>query len=209
MSSKIISDPLPIITLASTSLYRAELLTKMGLHFKTQAPQIDEEALKNNFILQKKSAVEIAEELSQQKTKAVYSPGQVVIGGDQLVSLNHRILGKPNTKENAIEQLLELNEKTHDLITAVTIMTDQKIFHLNHITKLHMKKLTLTEIKNYVDLDLPLDCAGSYKIERSGICLFNKIECDDFSSIQGLPMIWVSTILKGCGYELFSELFRK
>lgn len=193
------------LVLASTSIYRAELLKKLGIPFSTTKPAIDEDQLKTKALQNNKSPLELAEYLSREKTKSVFSNSLTVIGGDQLVSFSGKILGKPKTKDNAIRQLSEMNGKTHQLITAVTIMNDQDIFHLNHITSLTMKKLSLTEITNYVELDLPLDCAGSYKIERSGIGLFEKIDTDDFSAIQGLPLIWLSTILKGCGYELFRK----
>ena len=143
--------------------------------------------------------------MSNEKALSIFSKETVVVAGDQLVLFNNEILGKPNTKENAIQQLQKMNNQTHQLITAVTVMTDLKVFQLNHVSELTFKKLSETEIKNYVDLDLPLDCAGSYKIEKSGICLFEKIITDDFSAIQGLPMIWLSTTLKGLGYELFKK----
>jgi septum formation protein len=196
---------LPKLILASTSIYRQLLVQKMGLTFEFAQPKIDEEKLKEQLLIMKKSAIEIAESLSKAKTHSVFKIGTIVVGGDQLVSLKNEIIGKPETKTMAIEQLKKMNGQQHELITAVTIMTDQKILHINHITRLQMKKLTTTEIENYIELDLPLDCSGSYKIEQHGICLFSKIETDDFTAIQGLPMIWLSTQLKGLGYELFKK----
>lgn len=198
------SSHYPLI-LASTSKYRAELIQKMHIPFICQKPNIDEEALKNICLNEKKSPVEIADYLSQEKTKSIFKKNTVVVGGDQLVSHNNNILGKPYNFDNAFLQLKILNNSWHDLITAVTVMTDEKTFHINHITKLKMKNFTDNEIKNYLTIDLPYDCAGSYKIESAGLCLFEKIECDDFSAIQGLPMIWLSTRLKGCGYELYKK----
>ena len=68
-----------------------------------------------------------------------------------------------------------------------------------------MKNLTETEIRAYVELDNPIDCAGSIKIESYGISLFEKVESSDFSAIQGLPLIWISNTIKGLGYELFKK----
>ncbi len=147
----------------------------------------------------------MVEFLSRKKTESLFQNNLTVIGGDQLVSFKNEIRGKPHTKEKAVEQLSEMNGQAHQLITAVTVMTKTMTYHINHITELTMKKLSTSEITNYVERDLPLDCAGSYKIEKSGICLFDKIETDDFSAIQGLPLIWLSRILKGCGYELFQK----
>ncbi len=194
----------PLI-LASTSKYRAELIQKMHIPFHCQKPSVDEDFLKNRCLQENKTAVEIAEYLSKEKTKSVFKKNTVVVGGDQLVSFKNKILGKPQNFENAFLQLKKLKSSTHKLITAVTVQTDENIFHLNHITTLKMKNLTDNEIKNYLNIDLPFDCAGSYKIEKAGLCLFEKIDCDDFSAIQGLPMIWLSTCLKGCGYELYKN----
>ncbi len=193
------------ILLASASIYRAELLSKLGLPFKSVKPSVNEDELKKEALLNHKSPLELAEFLSRKKTESLFKNNLTVIGGDQLVSFKNEIRGKPHTKEKAVEQLSEMNGQIHQLITAVTVMTKTKTYHINHITELTMKNLSPTEIINYVERDLPLDCAGSYKIEKSGICLFDKIETDDFSAIQGLPLIWLSRILKGCGYELFQK----
>ncbi len=195
----------PTLVLASTSVYRTELLKNAGFIFQNKTPQIDEPALKQQLLNEKKTAIEIAEELSKSKARSVFQTGTVVIGGDQLIRFKNEIIGKPNTKDNAIEQLIKMNNQSHELITAVSVMTDQQTFHLNHVTHLQFKNLTKTEIENYIQLDQPLDCAGSYKIEKSGICLFSKIQTDDFTAIQGLPMIWLSTQLKGLGYEYFKN----
>jgi septum formation protein len=193
------------LILASTSIYRAELLRKLGIPFQSMKPNVNEDDLKKTALIDKKSPLELAEFLSRQKTQSVFTNEFTVIGGDQLVCFNNGVRGKPHTKENAFRQLEEMNGQTHQLITAVTVMTPNKVFHINHITELKMKKLSSDEIKNYIETDLPLDCAGSYKIEKSGICLFEKIQTDDFSAIQGLPLIWLSNTLKGCGYELFKK----
>jgi septum formation protein len=193
----------PQLILASTSIYRSDLMKKTGLSFLSKSPLINEDILKSKLLSANKSAIQIAEALSQAKAQSVLEENSVIISGDQLVLHKNRILGKPGTKLKAIQQLNDLQDDFHELITAVTIRSPDKIFHLNHVTKLFMRKLSATEIENYVDLDMPTDCAGSYKIEEHGLCLFSKIECDDFSAIQGLPMIWISTQLKGFGYELF------
>lgn len=194
----------PLI-LASSSKYRAELLQKIGIPFISMKPTVNEDDLKTQALAEKKSPLELAEFLSRKKTESVFERNNTVIGGDQLVCFNGEVRGKPHTTENAIKQLTEMNGKTHQLITAVTVMTPSEIFHTNHITELTMKNLTINELNNYIQIDSPLDCAGSYKIEKSGLCLFQKIQTDDFSAIQGLPLIWLSNILKGCGYELFKN----
>jgi septum formation protein len=194
---------LPQLVLASTSIYRYELLKKTGFSFVTIKPTVDEDHLKTILLSEKKTPIEVAEYLSKKKAESVFTKARIVIGADQLISFNDQILGKPKTLTKAIEQLTQLNGQVHTLVTAVSVCTEKETFHINHLTQLKMKNLTQSEIAHYVQLDQPVDCAGSYKIEKSGICLFDKIETDDFSAIQGLPLIWLSTLLKGCGYELF------
>lgn len=197
------------LILASTSPYRKQLLAKLGLDFKCVKPELDEEELKDSLLKQNHSPLQIAESLSKAKCKAVYKqlndPQLVIIAGDQLVSFDNSILGKPHTADGAVSQLKQLNGQKHQLITAVSIFLNGKVLHKNHITHMHMKNLSNNEIKNYVSIDKPLDCAGSYKIEEHGITLFESIDCDDFTAIQGLPIMWLSNCLKENGYEFFKK----
>lgn len=196
------------IILASTSSYRKSLIEKLGIPFSCIAPLINEDSLKMSLTSQSLSPSETAEKLSYEKGLSVfkeYKDKALVISGDQLVCFENKILGKPKTIENAIEQLSLLNNKTHQLITSITLFNREQIIKYNHITHLKMKKLTQFEVKNYINKDKPLDCAGSYKIEESGIILFESIDTDDFSAIQGVPLIWLSNQLKEFGYEFFKN----
>ena len=195
------------LILGSTSVYRKELMLKLGIPFETIKPSCDEDALKKTLLADGKSPLAVAESLAFAKAASLNKEfkSAVVIGGDQLVDFDGNIIGKSKTFEKAKEQLQAMAGRTHNLITSIAILHEDQKHILNHISKMKMKKLTSTEIENYLKLDLPLDCAGSYKIERSGICLFEKIETDDFSAIQGMPMMWVSQKLKELGYELFTN----
>jgi septum formation protein len=186
------------IVLASESPYRKAQLSRLGLSFDTKKPFIDEEKEKAGF----HTPESMATGLAKLKALSLKAPGLIVIGGDQLVDLNGVILGKPHTRERAISQLMEMENKTHRILTAMTVVSPDKIFEHLDVTVLHMKKLTPIEIENYVDLDLPLDCAGSYKIEKNGKQLFSKIETQDFSSIEGLPLLKLAEILQNLGYEI-------
>lgn len=170
-------------------------------------PSFDEDRAKEEALRSQNNPTQIAEILSKGKANSAHSvdPAALIIAGDQLVHFQGEIIGKSKNFETAFQQLKKMNDKTHELITAVTLINDQDIRHINHITQLKMKRLEDDEIKNYVDLDRPFDCAGSYKIEEHGIALFERIECSDFTAIQGLPMIWLSNQLKELGYELFKR----
>lgn len=195
---------IPLI-LASTSIYRGELLQKTGIPFTAKKPVFDEDSAKAELVKIGKSPLELAEALSQGKAHSFDSSGKTIIAGDQLVNFNGLVLGKSGSFEKAFAQLKSMNGKTHELITAVTILSDNKKFHLNHFTLLTMKNLSDFEIENYLKKDQPYDCAGSYKIEKSGLILFDDVKTDDFSAIQGLPMIWISKKLKELGYEFFTH----
>ena len=198
---------MPPIVLASTSIYRKELLSRLGVNFICEKPTCDEEFEKENLLALRKTPKEIAAALALAKAHSVLTKmsQSVIIASDQLISFQDKILGKPHTKDEAHLQLRSLAGKTHELITAVVILTPQQIYTINHISKMSVKDLTDTEITNYIAADNPIDCAGSYKIEKSGIGLFSNVETSDFTAIQGLPLIWVSTKLKEIGYELFSQ----
>lgn len=193
------------LVLASASPHRKELVAKLGLKFICVKPSIDEESLKNELQLQNLSPVLVAETLSYEKGYSVYKKqtDSLIISGDQLVCFKNQILGKPQTYENAVRQLELLNNNTHQLITSITVFNAGQVVKYNHFSNLKMKNLNQNEIKNYVHMDNPLDCSGSYKIEQCGITLFESIDCDDFTAIQGIPMLWLSNYLKGAGYEFF------
>ncbi len=182
------------LVLGSTSKYRKELLSRLAYSFEVAAPPIDEEKEKDPSL----SPRALAEKLAELKAASLKHPDKVVIGGDQLVAFDGRILGKPHTPEKAVEQLLSMQGKTHELITAICIFDGEKKITHTDITTLKMKNLTRDKLEKYVALDQPLDCAGSYKIEKHGIMLFENIQSQDFTAIQGLPLIALSKILDNC-----------
>lgn len=197
------------LILASTSIYRAQLLEKLGLSFQSIKSDFDEDAAKTENLNKHLSPIAIAENLSRGKAlslrRLLNSENLLIIGGDQLVNLDGEIIGKSKTHEKAVQQLQKMRGKTHELITAVTLVSEKEVRHINHITRLTMHRLSDQEIQHYLLRDQAYDCAGSYKIEKSGIALFSQIECSDFSAIQGLPLIWLSNQLKEMGYELFEK----
>src|SRR5688572_3603134 len=111
--------PMPRLILASTSPYRKTQLEQLRIPFDAISPNLDEDAFK----LQNLSPRDLALRLAIEKAQAVARdrPESVVIGGDQLVSFQDQILGKPLTEENAIAQLARLSGHPHDLITAVAV----------------------------------------------------------------------------------------
>ena len=129
-------------------------------------------------------------------------PNATIIGSDQLVCFEERIFGKPGTAEGAVEQLSAMAGRSHQLITAVAVWTQAQTYVHTDITTMHMRPLSRVEVERYVAADRPLDCAGSYKLEERGISLFDRIETQDYTSIMGLPLIALTSLLKTLGYPI-------
>src|SRR5690606_8232914 len=111
--------------------------------------------------------------------------------------LDGKILGKPKTKENAIQQLQAMAGKTHQLITSMVVAYRGCEYLYTDITSMRMRELAVEEIEKYIGLDEPLDCAGSYKIEKHGLWLCSRIESDDYAAIQGIPLLALAERLSG------------
>ncbi|MGA1526153.1 MAG: Maf family protein [Planctomycetota bacterium] len=187
----------PRLVLASTSPYRRRLLARLGFAFDVAAPGVDEEA-----VAPPGSPLEVAEALARAKALAVASSvpaDAVVIGSDQVCALGDLRLGKPGTAAGAVAQLERLAGKTHELITAVAVVTRGVVTGFVDRTRLTMRPLTLAEIEAYVAEDDPVDCAGSYKLEAAGISLFERIDSVDWTAIEGLPLLELARVLRDCG----------
>ncbi|MBC6415337.1 MAG: septum formation protein Maf [Bdellovibrionales bacterium] len=190
------------IILASQSPNRKKLLLKAGIEFKVFVPDIEEK----DFINPKRpsySCLQLAR-LKALKAKKKY-PKNVIIGCDQMAFLKGKLFGKALTKRQALENLIQLQGKTHNLFTAVCILWEHKSFNYISKSSMTMRGLTVKQIKNYISKEKPLFAAGSYHIESSGISLFKKIKSEDFNSIEGLPLIQIINQLIKWGYPLFQD----
>lgn len=191
------------LVLASTSPYRRELLKRLGIPFRVQAPACDEEALKDPTLTPR----ELAERLAEAKARSLAAtlPDATIIGSDQVAALQHDncwlILGKPGTPERAVEQLTLLAGRTHVLITAMVVVHRGQIHRHTDQTRLDMRALERDQLARYVAADRPLDCAGAYKLEAQGIALFDRIASDDHAAITGLPLLALGRILTACGFR--------
>ncbi len=188
------------LILASSSRYRRELLMRIGIPFECQPPGLDEDEFQVDGI----GPVELARTLATEKALKVVvtHPLATIISGDQVVDVDGRILGKPETLEAAVEQLSILSGRSHRLVTAVCVWHEGQIHTHVDLTTLTMRPLPVDAIARYLAADQPLDCAGSYRLEARGITLFERIESDDHTAIIGLPLIALTTILMRCGYKI-------
>lgn len=181
------------IVLASTSEARRRLLAQITGSFTCVAPTCDEHAI------QGADPSETA--LLRAKAKAESIRGSVprdawIIGSDQLVELDGVILGKPGTEERARGQLAQLAGRTHRLITAVVLLGPDVYEHHVAVHLLTMRPLDAREIAEYVALDRPEACAGSYRFESRGAALMSTVLGGDRSAIQGLPLRALSAMLR-------------
>jgi septum formation protein len=165
--------------------------------FRWRAPGVDEDALKREGAPPRQTA----EQLARAKATRVSAeePGATVIGADQVVGFRGQALGKPGSRDGAIEQLLRMAGEAHELYTAIAVIHEGKVHAYTDAATMRMRALSRAEIERYVDADEPFDCAGSYKLEARGIVLFERIVAEDHSAISGLPLIALTTILRGFG----------
>ncbi|RUL88419.1 Maf family protein [Tautonia sociabilis] len=188
------------LILASTSPYRRELLSRLRLPFHCLPPGVDEDAMHRLGL----PPAELAGRLAEAKADAIarHHPGAVVIGSDQLVAFDGRVLGKPGSPDRAVEQLLTLSGREHELITALAVRLGDRLIRHTEVARLRFRPLSRPELERYVAADLPIDCAGSYKLESLGIALFDRIDCPDHTAIVGLPLIALTTILRDLGVSV-------
>jgi len=187
----------PSILLASTSPFRQALLHKLGLPFITAAPEVDETPQ------QGETAEALVTRLAVAKAQALAKmyPRHWIIGSDQVCLLDDQITGKPHTAENARAQLRAASGK------AITFYTGLALFHpdTNQLLQccepfvVHFRMLTDAEIAGYVEKEQPLQCAGSFKSEGLGICLFDRLEGRDPNTLVGLPLIALNEMLQQAG----------
>jgi len=189
------------IILASTSPYRRALLERLGVPFEVIASSVDE-ALYRHL-----EPADMALTLAKEKAAAVsrLHPGALVIGSDQVVTTGTDIFEKPHEPTRAVAQLSRLSGRSHRLITAVAVSNGERMETAVDIHTLWMRTLSLPELEQYVRIDSPLDCAGSYRIEALGIALFERIEADpetaDDTAVVGLPLMKTLRLLRGFGWD--------
>jgi len=185
------------LVLASTSVYRRALLRRLPLRFEAAAPDTDETALPGE------RPQETAWRLSLDKARAVARrfPEALVIGSDQVAALGDERLGKPGNHANALRQLRSLSGKAADFHTAISLFDARTGEARSHVVpcRVVFRSLDERQIENYLRLEQPYDCAGSAKSEGLGIVLIERIETEDPTSLIGLPLIALSTMLAQAG----------
>ena len=181
------------IVLASGSPYRRQLLQKLGIDFIWAAPAIDESP-KNG-----ETPTNLAKRLAEQKAikLATTYPEHLIIGSDQIASFNGQIIGKPYTYEAAYRDLRNFSGNEVSFITGICLLNSKtgKAQVANEIYFVKFRQLTNSQIENYLKREQPYDCAGSFKAEGLGICLFENMKGNDPNTLIGLPLISLINML--------------
>lgn len=192
----------PII-LASSSPYRRQVLAKLGLDFNCEAPDIDESPLAGE------SAASLVKRLAKEKALVLAEryPESLIIGSDQVATLDQEILGKPHNHSRAKAQLLAANGRTLVFMTGLCLYnTKTKQSHISCETySVSFRTLSEAQIDNYLLREKPYDCAGSFKSEGLGISLFDRVEGDDPNTLVGLPLIALVKMLDEEGIDVLGH----
>lgn len=186
------------IILASQSPRRRELLERMGLtEFEIRPAQGEEQA--NPGL----TPAQLVEELSRQKadeTALTAGADNIIIAADTVVAADSRVLGKPRSRDEAVEMLRLLSGRIHTVYTGVTVRQGERILTQHEATDVYFRPLTEGEIAAYVATGEPMDKAGAYGIQGRGCVLVEGIR-GDYYNVMGLPVCRLALMLREFGVE--------
>ena len=192
------------LILASGSAYRKELLQRLRLPFEVMSPDIDESSLPDE------TPVDTAMRLAQAKAEKIaeLTKPALVIGSDQVATLDNLQIGNPDNHANALAQLQLMRGRSVVFHTALCLIdthpTSTMPLQIENIqTVVTFRNLPDAELDAYLRIEQPYDCAGSAKNEGLGITLIASIEGTDPTALTGLPLIALTSMLRNCGVSFF------
>ncbi len=197
----------PRLILASGSRYRRELLSRLQIDFSVAAPDVDEAPMVGEHPEQ------TAARLAQQKAEAIAasSPNAVIIGSDQVATLDGEQIGKPGTHANALAQLKKMQGRRVVFHTALCLLDTREAYFAQRLqrdivdTTVTFRRLPEQQLDAYLRIEQPYDCAGSAKNEGLGIALIAAINSDDPTALTGLPLIALTGMLMRAGFTFFDN----
>ena len=191
------------LILGSTSPYRKKLLASLGVTFTQMQPDTDERPNKDEdprslaLRLGRSKAQSVADQL---QTEAHW----MCIGSDQVCHLERKLYGKPGTFEQAALQLTAFSGCWVTFSTSLALITsDGQKFSAVEDYECRFRTLSRNEIETYIQLDQPLDCAGSFKAEQAGVTLLRDAKGRDINTLYGLPLMLLSEALQSFSYSIF------
>jgi septum formation protein len=201
------SSTVPRLILASSSSYRRELLGRLHLPFEAIAPHIDETPRAGE------APQATALRLARAKAEAIarHYPGALVIGSDQVATLDGEQIGKPGDHTRALAQLQQMRGREVVFHTALCLWDGRvnatgQVEHVqveNVQVSVHFRDLPDAELDAYLRIEQPYDCAGSAKNEGLGIALIERIDSLDPTALTGLPLIALCGMLRRAGVAFF------
>jgi MAF protein len=192
----------PLI-LASSSPFRRELLSRLGVEFSSVSPDVDE------TVMPDEPPETLVIRLAERKAREVAKDhrGALVIGSDQVAVVDGAIMGKPGDHQQAVAQLSRLSGKRVSFLTGLCLLNSET-GHLQVCCEpFHVifRVLQPKEIDNYLLKEQPYNCAGSFKSEGLGISLFERLEGEDPNALIGLPLIRLIAMLRNEGLDVLAE----
>lgn len=184
------------LILASGSPRRKELLAELGFSFEVITSDAEEEH-RSDIPL-----TELCERNAVLKTQAVASqhPDAVVLGGDTLVYIDEEPLGKPKSEQEAVEMLLRLSGRTHQVCSGMCLIEGDKVQPFHGVTEVVFKQLDEEIVRSYMQKVNVMDKAGSYAVQDCGEMIISEV-IGDFSNVVGLPQSLVLEQLKSFGLQ--------
>jgi septum formation protein len=202
------NDMIPRLILASSSAYRRELLARLQLPFEAIAPDIDETPQPGE------TPEATALRLARDKAAAIarLHPGALVIGSDQVATLDGAQIGKPGDHARALAQLRTMRGRRVVFHTALCLWdgraeaSPDSAMQLENIqTWVTFRDLPDAELDAYLRIEQPYDCAGSAKNEGLGIAILERIDSTDPTALTGLPLIALTGMLRRAGVPFFGN----
>jgi septum formation protein len=194
----------PPLVLASQSPRRAELIARLGLDFDVQPADIDESYRPGE------RPPEHAERLSREKAEAIARthPHALVVGSDTIVVIDGDVLGKPRSREQAVEMLMRLSGRDHEVCTGVAVAMDGRVESGLERVRVRFRRLDRRACDEYVATGEPMDKAGAYGIQGFGSAIVESI-AGDYFAVMGLPVARMLGLIERFGWRYgFGQLER-
>lgn len=190
------TDTAPPLILASQSPRRSELLERLGLGFEIIPADLDERYLPGE------TPAGHAERLARDKAHAVAAtrPDALVIGSDTIVVVDGDVLGKPRDQDQAIEMLLRLGGREHEVCSGIAVVGDGRAESGLERVRVRFRPLERRAVEEYVATGEPMDKAGAYGIQGFGSAIVEGIEGDYFA-VMGLPVVRMLGLLERFGWR--------
>lgn len=194
------------VYLASASPRRRELLQQIGVHYEVLAVQVEETSRPGE------SPAAYVERLALDKARAGWAVPQrrrarPVLGADTVVLLDGQVLGKPRHREQAVERLLRLGGRSHQVLSAVALVTQDQELSAVSVSDVWFRPISRAEAQLYWRSGEPVDKAGGYGIQGLGAAFVQRL-AGSYSGVMGLPLFETASLLKELGIDVLGPGLR-